>query len=1837
MNDKYVSQLHSMASPHFAQIADAETFAEQMKDEESQKKFYRNMSYYYSLGSFKDFQTQVNGRSLLDEISLAPSAGYYQAMGRLASSGQVAESLMGFDIPVDLEAMQESYQSKYNAVAPTRNDPAAQFLRGGLESTISSVLTGAGGIAIGGAVGGFKGAIVGGVIGSGLLFGAAEYDSFLDDLGSQLEAQGMTKAQINAIKSDPDIKNAAMVSGLVEGGFETLSDLVLQKVFGLMGGGVKDAVGGYVNLTLGATVKRLAERYVKAASTEMTTEYIQSMTTTALRGQAGIETGMTPHEAGMSSLLPAAGASLFYGLGGEAIIRSTQQDRITGKIKRPVVPSKQARPYELGDMVVDGNGTSFEVLDISDPAQLQVKNMITGATQTLGRFSVLPETAGHLPVTPLMLETQLGKLETLSADQVKSVMTMVELMAKSTGRTLERFVNEAFVAVHIDDVGAVDGISSVNDLVIMDREKAETFYSGLRQNLNTIMPDNKMQVTAFKNRMNKVASKSAKKEAIWIGLDTWLDEKDGHVNKQEVLEFIRDNQVKVETDVWTSEDGDRNGTLHEHLVLPGQASDYRILTLTFPELPGQNRFLHFGSINNLAYHIRIDTRKLSDGSESLVVNEIQSDWSSLINEQEKQGYEPGPLDYHEQLQKLVDEYYVARKRLDEFGRNSFEGDMLPNEHHYRIQADNILYGLRTIYDPDKDIESQLFSEDKPSKDLERKFLETNSTNDESILHFYGKLLHKKAIVTDPKVQQYARLSDEKAVANRKISSYKQKFYNDMPITDTYLDTVVRQLIREAAEQNLGSISFPTTAQQVADIEGWGDWDELNSVRKERYKGIVKKLTVIAPRIASKFVKKYGGKVSTEKVDDQNITTITIPDALKEQALYVGQELFDKDQYRETGSTGFLKDGKAVLTMFQAGGDVQTLMHEIWHVFEGFLTKDQAAEFRSIFGYNPTDESPQQRIQMEIAARSFERYLASGKSPSRTLDTVYEDFRKWILDAKQSLDYQGVPVTADFDAKTMKFFDNIMLQGVAYDNGSPVPAPEISMYVEQARQIAEDHKKTFFSNSVDRVKDLNKRILGMFDVEVLWRNEGAGEVGRAAKAAPSISATYEEIGRAVYHVIGSMLKNDKNLEQSLIFGYEDEAVFDNYSNELKQQLKPIMEIYGKFFDNSKKELIKRGIIQDGFVENLKRDMLEKLAKALSGKRIDQNEVDQLTEDLEIVDKLKFEHIPLEWFSSYYTKDPSGGRRVLRYLNKKQRQNWTIKSLTETLEVNEEGVEVPIIRPEDVNLADIIMSYSRRLGRDISTDNIVKAALIADNKQAKYTGNPNGTRLNPKQRQAIIKKRQELIDKGWMSPPVRTPAFANYMVKPALFNWLEEQTQYQSKGTAFEKAMSWAKMAQFLNPVFLSTYNLVQHTMRFGLNPYSMIKHLRLSVKARNEFNLDPESKDKNSLAYKYRMLKMSAIASKPMSNSYHSYEKTTEEMRNNPDGKVFTEILNKLKEMKNPMNWMRVIYTTSWNLAWLGDETIRIASGLRLLDMDYSIHEAAQQAALFHGDYASVPAKTRRALNKVFFTPTFKIVMTKLYSRMVLGAFKTVTGTGRRESKAYAMGVVWSMALLSARHAVLLMSGWESDEFGRRYKRKVTTDKGQEELVWVFSDPSNIMLKYMYRTKESFTDGEEKPWLKMILKNKWELHPIWRTLYESFDNKKTDNSAIYSPFDNESVKFLKVTNNFIQNIVPLFKAPLAVVESYGETGSEVQNTTANEAYVNHVNHTILPKEILSALDVVTDKLAFKFSYVRGTQSERNYYKVRALRKKIRREMREGKLTEKKLQRFSAMINNILAEN
>ncbi len=182
---------------------------------------------------------------------------------------------------------------------------------GGIESAGPSLAAGIPGAIIGTAVAGPVGTVFGGIIGyalgAGGAFAANEYQNYLDEYRKTFGDEPGTET-----------KARAALSGLVEGGFEGIADVLGGRF--LLKGALKPAVLTVKEL-LKTPIKEAALTFAKTSGIEVGTEMTQNSLEAWLRQVEQLPT-QTPLEAAKESIIPALTMTALFNLGHAGISRT---------------------------------------------------------------------------------------------------------------------------------------------------------------------------------------------------------------------------------------------------------------------------------------------------------------------------------------------------------------------------------------------------------------------------------------------------------------------------------------------------------------------------------------------------------------------------------------------------------------------------------------------------------------------------------------------------------------------------------------------------------------------------------------------------------------------------------------------------------------------------------------------------------------------------------------------------------------------------------------------------------------------------------------------------------------------------------------------------------------------------------------------------------------------------------------------------------------------------------------------------------------------------------------------------------------------------------------------------------------------------------------------------------------------------------------------------------------------------------------------------------------------------------------------------------------------------
>jgi hypothetical protein len=441
-----------------------------------------------------------------------------------------------------------------------------------------------------------------------------------------------------------------------------------------------------------------------------------------------------------------------------------------------------------------------------------------------------------------------------------------------------------------------------------------------------------------------------------------------------------------------------------------------------------------------------------------------------------------------------------------------------------------------------------------------------------------------------------------------------------------------------------------------------------------------------------------------------------------------------------------------------------------------------------------------------------------------------------------------------------------------------------------------------------------------------------------------------------------------------------------------------------------------------------------------------------------------------------------------------------------------------------------------------------------------------------------------------------------------------------------------MLRFYNPVFLPAYDIVQ---QFGL---AGTQNLLVLGEAYRDAFRSMKNKDAH-----YYAAASNGIFSTPFGVPFES---VLQEARRMADLRNVTGVLGKsityleaavldVKDTLSQGGLLKGVFKgatlplmasmhASWSIAWTLDNFVRMSTYHYMKTKGHTDRNAAQVAALAHGDYASVPAKTRRSLNKFFFTPTFKIAMAKAHGRMIKGTYDHFLGnipkgtTQASLAKRAAMAMFGFITVQMGFDLLMKSWGYDDEEWGRKYVKTIMTEEGPKELVVNWSTPINLFTKYMYRAERLINPdpAERDPLSKFAGEFLYEFHPLYQTAYRLFGTKKRfDGMPIYNEFDDREVQ-IRDTLKWL-----VMEEMFPITNSIAEQVSPKSSTRSERQTKAHIRKSIkewgVHGAVAKALEIFPDW--FTFRYVRSTEDKRVQYKLDAMKRRfsadVKREIME----------------------
>ena len=624
-----------------------------------------------------------------------------------------------------------------------------------------------------------------------------------------------------------------------------------------------------------------------------------------------------------------------------------------------------------------------------------------------------------------------------------------------------------------------------------------------------------------------------------------------------------------------------------------------------------------------------------------------------------------------------------------------------------------------------------------------------------------------------------------------------------------------------------------------------------------------------------------------------------------------------------------------------------------------------------------------------------------------------------------------------------------------------------------------------------LQTLKAKVGSILGIQEVMKEAGAPETGFHLKNYPGMVAYGHNKGMTTIRDIvkiakeAGISKGDFTTFAEITYAIESGRYRETMDAATLAKYQPIIDMTNAFYKGWEKQLKEIGWLEVPFPQSLI-NRNETNIKELEGKLKDaegsqakmiQKEIAGLKEGNERIkaENLSFVSVPIRMILK--DMDAAVTKHFMSILPKWGRKTITIKDLVE------EGV----ITEKEADIRAVLGEYTNRMSK--------KYALGLVFKSAKEEG-----LIKPQSQQPNWDTFDEKLVPQLKGQKVH-PIFNDLLV--AYFG------AANAKVSNWQQVVGLTKMMQFYNPLFLPMYDVVQGAAAGSMVSWKTPVYFAKGIK------------DVLTQSDNFWEAFREGIFSKPF------YMKEDE----------FTARLNKHIEPNTIRKLVKgaipAVYTLSWNTAWKMDEMVRMTTYNYFKDKGMSSRESAQTAAMFHGDYASLPPNTRKHLNTVLFTPTFKVAMTKLGINMVKGAAKTAFDYthATKTDKAYAMGLVRAYAVLEGIETFMHHLGYETDEKFRKYTKECMTDDGLKESTMTFSHPLNLLWRYYYRGKKVFEPDVQNKFDKFCEQAEYELTPIYRI---ALDIRRNKYKKVYNPNDDGDKQLGDVTKYAIGEIVAISK-------------------------------------------------------------------------------------------------------
>ena len=497
----------------------------------------------------------------------------------------------------------------------------------------------------------------------------------------------------------------------------------------------------------------------------------------------------------------------------------------------------------------------------------------------------------------------------------------------------------------------------------------------------------------------------------------------------------------------------------------------------------------------------IDGPKVGKGdTEGTITKEGKEETEVVVEEETKSEEEVDPLAINNKDSVKRETYTFTRERI--------EGE--PDE-NFTIQVTTAKDGSRTFRY--RTLEGQVYNTITVSEN-------NTLTNEEFIEN--SEIVEPGTIKLTETVKGFENIANPKSVARRKKQIAEEKTKKPLPgkVANNLkqLYDIQRKVFNLDRDQALGAATVMDKAiRSMAKREGISVEEMYKKIKfvkatDEDIKGLKKQKKLYqAPKSPiGKLAQLYNfnefGYSMASNLDEFALRKAAEKLGYGIKKARSGKYYFTKNggminPFIETGGPLFQEmDGSARGAMIARDGefviiamtnpDVSTPLHELAHVYEKYLTKEEKQTVLKFAG-----KKRWSREVSEIFARGFEKYLADGKAPNSRLERIFSRFKDWLTDIYNGI--KGSAIEKKLTPNMVKVYDAMLGKGVktkGFDMKKTSELTKLKEIVKSEKRGAKEAVRDFRKKAAEVVK----YIKGLGNKNVITKNQANVMISKALR-------------------------------------------------------------------------------------------------------------------------------------------------------------------------------------------------------------------------------------------------------------------------------------------------------------------------------------------------------------------------------------------------------------------------------------------------------------------------------------------------------------------------------------------------------------------------------------------------------------------------------------------------------------------------------------------------------------------------------------------------------------------